>query len=147
MRARGVQVTRAGEDSGRGVSTEERIEQLRRLRREAAGADRRPPAPGKGTARERLTALLDPGSFVEIDTLVRHQAHGFGIEKRRPAGDAVVTGWGTIDGRTTFVFAEDFAVFGGSLGEAVGEKICKVMDLAMENGAPIIGLKDRKSVV
>jgi propionyl-CoA carboxylase beta chain len=123
------------------VSTEERIEHLRKLRREAAQVDKRAPA-GKPTARERLTALLDPGSFCEIDNLVRHQAHGFGIEKRRPAGDAVVTGWGTIDGRTTFVFAEDFAVFGGSLGEAVGEKICKVMDLAMENGAPIIGLKD-----
>ena len=124
------------------MSTEERIEHLRRLRREAAQAERRAPTAGKTTARERLAALLDPGSFVEIDTLVRHRAHGFGIEKRRPAGDAVVTGWGTIDGRTTFVFAEDFAVFGGSLGEAVGEKICKVMDLAMENGAPLIGLKD-----
>jgi len=123
------------------VSTEERIEHLRKLRREAAQAERRAPT-GKPTARERLAALLDPGSFCEIDTLVRHHAHGFGIEKRRPAGDAVVTGWGTIDGRTTFVFAEDFAVFGGSLGEAVGEKICKVMDLAMENGAPLIGLKD-----
>jgi propionyl-CoA carboxylase beta chain len=124
------------------VSTEERIEHLRNLRREAAQAERRAPAVGKRTARERLTALLDPGSFVEIDTLVRHHAHGFGIEKRRPAGDAVVTGWGTIEGRTVFVFAEDAAVFGGSLGEAAGEKICKVMDLAMENGAPLIGLKD-----
>ena len=123
------------------MSTEERIEHLRKLRRESAQAERRAPT-GKPTARERLAALLDPGSFCEIDTLVRHHAHGFGIEKRRPAGDAVVTGWGTIDGRTTFVFAEDFAVFGGSLGEAVGEKICKVMDLAMENGAPLIGLKD-----
>ena len=123
------------------MSTEERIEHLRKLRRETAQAERRAPT-GKPTARERLAALLDPGSFCEIDTLVRHHAHGFGIEKRRPAGDAVVTGWGTIDGRTTFVFAEDFAVFGGSLGEAVGEKICKVMDLAMENGAPLIGLKD-----
>jgi acetyl-CoA carboxylase carboxyltransferase component len=124
------------------LSTEERIEHLRRLRREAVQAERRAPTAGKATARERLTALLDPGSFVEIDALVRHRAHGFGIEKRRPAGDAVVTGWGTIDGRTTFVFAEDAAVFGGSLGETVGEKICKVMDLAMENGAPLIGLKD-----
>ena len=88
------------------------------------------------TARERLDALLDPGSFVEIDIFVRHRAHGFGIEKRRPAGDAVVTGWGTIDGRTVFVFAEDFTVFGGSLGEAVGEKICKVMDLAWRTAPP-----------
>jgi propionyl-CoA carboxylase beta chain len=74
--------------------------------------------------------------------LTRHQASGFGIEERRPLGDAVVTGWGTVDGRTVFVFAEDFTVFGGSLGRVVSEKICKVMDLAMETGAPLVGLKD-----
>jgi acetyl-CoA carboxylase carboxyltransferase component len=124
------------------VSTEERIEQLRGLRREVEHGSAPRAAEGKPTARERLIALLDPGSFAEIDSLVRHHAHGFGIEKRRPAGDAVVTGWGTIEGRTTFVFSEDFACFGGSLGEAMGEKICKVMDLAVQNGAPLVGLKD-----
>jgi propionyl-CoA carboxylase beta chain len=124
------------------VSTEERIEHLSRLRHEVAQADTRRLADGKASARHRLEELLDPGSFTEIDSLVRHHAHGFGIEKKRPAGDAVVTGWGTIEGRTTFVFSEDFAQFGGSLGEAVGDKICKVMDLALQTGAPIVGLKD-----
>jgi propionyl-CoA carboxylase beta chain len=99
-------------------------------------------ARNKLTARERIEKLLDAGSFVETDMLVRHQAHGFGIEHRRPPSDAVVTGWGTIDGRKVFVFAEDFTVFGGSLGEVMGEKICKIMDLALETGAPVIGLKD-----
>ncbi len=94
------------------------------------------------TARERIDAFLDKGSFVETDMMVRHQAQGFGIEERRPSGDAVITGWGTIDGRTVFIFAEDFTVFGGSLGEVVANKICKVMDLAMDTGAPLIGLKD-----
>jgi len=94
------------------------------------------------TARERINAFLDKGSFVEIDMMVRHQAHGFGIEDQRPSGDAVVTGWGNVDGRAVFVFAEDFTVFGGSLGEVVADKICKVMDLAMDTGAPLIGLKD-----
>jgi propionyl-CoA carboxylase beta chain len=97
---------------------------------------------GKMTARERLDTLLDKGSFVEMDMFVRHRARGFGIEDRRPPGDAVITGWGTVDGRPVFVFAEDFTVFGGSLGEAVSEKICKVMDLAMKTGAPLVGLKD-----
>jgi propionyl-CoA carboxylase beta chain len=129
------------------MSTEDRIERLRALRDEHdhAGSKRaidRQHEAGKMTARERVDSLLDKGSFVELDMFVRHNARGFGIEDRRPPGDAVITGWGTIDGRTVFVFAEDFTVFGGSLGEAVSEKICKVMDLAMETGAPIIGLKD-----
>lgn len=129
------------------MGTEERIEDLRRLRDEAvhAGSERaiaRQHEQGKLTARERLAALLDKDSFQEIDMFVRHQARGFGIEDRRPPGDAVVTGWGTIDGRTVFVFAEDFTVFGGSLGRAVSDKIVKVMDAAMEVGAPLIGLKD-----
>ncbi|HSG80428.1 MAG TPA: acyl-CoA carboxylase subunit beta [Acidimicrobiia bacterium] len=129
------------------MSTEERIEALRTLRGEAehAGSQRavdRQHDAGKMTARERIDALLDKGSFNEIDKFVRHRAAGFGIENSRPAGDAVVTGWGTVDGRTVFVFAEDFTVFGGSLGEVVSEKICKVMDLAMDTGAPLIGLKD-----
>ena len=94
------------------------------------------------TARERVAVFLDKDSFVEIDMFVRHRAHGFGIEGQRPPGDAVVIGWGTVDGRTVFVFAEDFTVFGGSLGEVVGKKICKIMDLAMQTGAPLVGLKD-----
>jgi propionyl-CoA carboxylase beta chain len=129
------------------VGTEARIEQLRRLREEAlhAGSRRavdRQHEQGKLTARERIAHLLDKGSFQEMDMLVRHQASGFGIEQKRPPGDAVVTGYGTVDGRTVFVYAEDFTVFGGSLGRAVADKICKLMDLAMEVGAPIIGLKD-----
>ncbi|MFQ5948299.1 MAG: acyl-CoA carboxylase subunit beta [Acidimicrobiia bacterium] len=129
------------------MSTEERIEKLRELRDEAmhAGSQRavdRQHEAGKLTARERIEALLDKGSFREIDMLVRHRAAGFDIEKSRPPGDAVVTGWGTVDGRTVFVFAEDFTVFGGSLGEVVSKKICKVMDLALQTGAPLVGLKD-----
>ena len=129
------------------MGTEARIEQLRKLRHEAlhAGSERavaRQHEQGKLTARERLDLLLDKGSFQETDMMARHQARGFGIEDQRPAGDAVVTGWGTIDGRTVFVFAEDFTVFGGSLGQAVADKICKVIDMALEMGAPLIGLKD-----
>ena len=97
---------------------------------------------GKLTARERIGKLLDADSFVETDQLVRHRSHGFGIENKRPLSDAVVTGWGTIDGRKVFVFAQDFTVFGGSLGEVMGEKICKIMDLALQTGAPVIGLND-----
>jgi propionyl-CoA carboxylase beta chain len=129
------------------VSTEERIERLRALRHEAltpaspAAADRQHEQ-GKLTARERVEAFLDPGSFQELDMLTRHRAVGFGIEARRPLGDAVVTGFGTVDGRRVAIFAEDFTAFGGSLGEVVAGKVCKVMDLAIETGAPIIGLKD-----
>ncbi|KAA3641652.1 MAG: acyl-CoA carboxylase subunit beta, partial [Armatimonadetes bacterium] len=97
---------------------------------------------GKLTARERIELLVDKGSFQEIDPFVRHKTQGFGVEEKRPLGDAVVTGWGTIDGRTVMVFAEDFTRFGGSLGEVVADKICKVLDLAMDTGTPVIGLKD-----
>ncbi|HEX7097951.1 MAG TPA: acyl-CoA carboxylase subunit beta [Acidimicrobiia bacterium] len=129
------------------MGTQARIEQLRKLREESlhAGSQRaidRQHELGKLTARERLEILLDKGSFNEIDPFVRHQATGFGIEDKRPLGDAVVTGHGTIDGRTVFVYAEDFTVFGGSLGAAVANKICKLMDMALQVGAPIIGLKD-----
>ena len=129
------------------MGTEQRIEQLRALRDKAlhAGSQRavdRQHDQGKLTARERLALLLDKGSFQEVDMLVQHQALGFGIEDNRPPGDAVVTGWGTIDGRTVFVFAEDFTVFGGSLGRAVSDKVCKVIDMALDVGAPLIGLKD-----
>jgi propionyl-CoA carboxylase beta chain len=97
---------------------------------------------GKMTARERLQYLLDNGSFHEIDKFVTHRCHDFGLENKKLPGDGVVTGYGSIQGRTVFVFAEDFTVFGGSLSGAFSEKICKVMDLAHNNGAPIIGLKD-----
>ena len=93
-------------------------------------------AKGKLTARERIEKLLDPGSFEELDTFVRHRTYEFEMDKRRPWGDAVVTGYGTIDGRTVFVFSQDFTVFGGSLGEVMAEKMCKVMDLAAKVGAP-----------
>jgi len=97
---------------------------------------------GKLTARERLDLLLDPGSFVELDAFVIHRSTGFGLDKQHFLGDGVVTGHGTIDGRLVFVFSQDFTVFGGSLSEAYAEKICKIMDLAMKVGAPVIGLND-----
>jgi propionyl-CoA carboxylase beta chain len=99
-------------------------------------------ARGKLTARERIDLLLDRGTFVETDAFVRHRAHDFGMDKNRPPGDGVVTGYGTIEGRKVFVYSQDFTVFGGSLGEAMAQKICKVMDLAMSTGAPIIGIND-----
>ncbi len=99
-------------------------------------------AKGKLTARERVTQLLDEGSFVELDELARHRSTNFAMEKNRPYGDGVVTGYGTIDGRQMCVFAQDFTVFGGSLGQVFGEKIVKVMDLAMKTGCPVIGIND-----
>jgi propionyl-CoA carboxylase beta chain len=99
-------------------------------------------AKGKMTARERIEAFLDPDSFVELDALARHRSHNFGLDGRRPYGDGVVTGYGTVDGRQVFVFAQDFTVFGGSLGEVFGEKIVKVMDLALKTGAPVVGIND-----
>ncbi len=99
-------------------------------------------AKGKLTARERIELLLDDGSFVEIDELARHRSTAFGLDKRRPYGDGVVTGYGAVDGRQVCVFAQDFTVFGGSLGEVYGEKICKVMDLAMRTGSPVVGINE-----
>jgi propionyl-CoA carboxylase beta chain len=99
-------------------------------------------ARGKKTARERLAMLLDEGSFIEMDKYARHRSVAFGQEANRPYGDGVVTGYGTVDGRTVAVFAQDFTVFGGSLGEVFGEKICKVMDFAMKVGCPVVGLND-----
>jgi propionyl-CoA carboxylase beta chain len=99
-------------------------------------------AKGKKTARERIDQLLDAGSFVEIDEFVRHRTHAFGMEDKRPYGDSVVTGTGTIGGRQVAVYSQDFTTFGGSLGEVAGEKIVKVMELALRTGVPIIGLLD-----
>jgi len=109
-----------------------------------AGSERaveRQHSKGKMLARERIEALLDPGSFNELDLLARHRAHAAGLEER-PYTDGVVTGWGTIDGRKVFVFSQDFTVFGGALGEVFAEKIHKVMDMALRVGAPVIGLND-----
>ncbi len=97
---------------------------------------------GKMTARERIDMLLDSGSFIEMDELARHRSTNFGQQDTRPYGDGVVTGYGTVDGRPVCVFAQDFTVFGGSLGEVFGEKIVKVMDLAMTNGCPLVGIND-----
>ena len=97
---------------------------------------------GKLTARERLDLLLDPGTFTELDRFVTHRATDFGLAEQVYPGDGVVTGSGRIDGRLVYVYSQDFTVFGGSLSEAHAEKICKVMDLAVRNGAPIIGLND-----
>jgi propionyl-CoA carboxylase beta chain len=123
------------------------VERLHRLSEEAlhpAGeaAEAKQHERGKLTARERLDVLLDPGSFVELDRFATHRVKGFGLEDRVYLGDGVITGHGTVDGRQVFVFSQDFAVFGGSLGEAYAEKIIKVMDLAVKVGAPIIGIND-----
>src|ERR687894_508012 len=99
-------------------------------------------AKGKYSARERLERLLDPGSFQELDTFTRHRTVDFEMHKHRPWGDAVVTGHGTIDGRRVCVFSQDFTVFGGSLGEVMAEKMCKIMDLAAKIGCPVIGIND-----
>ncbi|MBZ5526704.1 MAG: acyl-CoA carboxylase subunit beta [Acidobacteriia bacterium] len=125
----------------------DRIEELRRLSAEAeagGGAERREREhkAGKLTARERINLLLDEGSFEELDKFVRHRCVDFGMEEQRPPGDGFVTGFGRVDGRAVYVFAQDFTVFGGSLSETNALKICKVMDLAMRNGAPLIGLND-----
>ena len=124
----------------------ERLDDLRRRKEEAlnAGSERavqRQHDKGKMLARERIEYLLDPGSFNEIDMLVRHRAHDSGLEER-PYTDGVITGWGTIDGRKVFVFSQDFTVFGGALGEVFAQKLHKVMDLAQSVGAPMIGLND-----
>lgn len=128
-------------------STAGRLADLERHLDEAvhAGSDRaveKQHAKGKLTARERIDALLDDGSFTELDALARHRSTAFGQDKNRPYGDGVVTGYGTIDGRTVCVFSQDFTVFGGSLGEVFGEKIVKVIDLALKIGCPVVGIND-----
>jgi propionyl-CoA carboxylase beta chain len=125
---------------------EEKLGHLQELREAAVHsspeAEEKQHARGKLTARERIEKLLDPGSFQELDTFVRHRTFDFQMEKNRPWGDAVVTGHGTIDGRRVCVFSQDFTVFGGSLGEVMAEKMCKIMDLAAKIGCPVIGLND-----
>src|SRR4051794_22146221 len=126
------------------------LEKLRELanrerQAEAGGGDERiakQHAAGKLTARERIEVLLDPGTFVELDKFVTHRCADFGMEQQKILGDGVVTGYGTVNGRQIFVFAQDFTVFGGSLSGAYATKICKVMDLAMKVGAPVVGLND-----
>ncbi len=137
-----------GANGGAGTVTRETpMQRMERFRRESklGGGEKRiadQHKKGKLTARERLEVLLDEGSFVEIDAFVRHRSRDFGLDKQRTLGDGVVTGTGTINGRTVCVFSQDFTVFGGSLSEAHAEKIVKVMDLAMRIGAPVIGLND-----
>src|SRR5512134_2605938 len=128
-------------------STQAKLAALERLRDEAlhSGDERavaRQRERGKLLARERLEKLLDPGSFVELDRYVRHRNPHFGMMEKRPWGDAVVTGYGTIFGRKVFAFSQDFTVYGGTLSEAFAEKICKVMDLALKLGCPVIGIND-----
>src|ERR671931_1095811 len=128
-------------------TNEERLAQLQELRdamihHASEKAVEKQHAKGKYTARERIEKLLDPGSFQELDTYVRHRTTDFEMDKRRPYGDAVVTGHGTIDGRRVCVFSQDFTVFGGSLGEVMAEKMVKIMDLAAKIGCPVIGIND-----
>nr|WP_254268979.1 acyl-CoA carboxylase subunit beta [Halorussus aquaticus] len=129
------------------MTMEDKIDELRELREEAlqGGGEERIEAQhdkGKMTARERIDYFLDDGTFNEFDQLRTHRSHNFGMEEKQVKGDGVVTGYGEVNGRKTFVFAHDFTVFGGSLGEVFAEKVCKVMDKAMEVGAPVIGLND-----
>src|SRR6184192_3146948 len=128
-------------------TSEEKLAQLDEIRYEAihAGSEAavaKQHERGKYTARERIEKLIDPGSFQELDTFVRHRTYDFDMAKNRPYGDAVVTGHGTIDGRRVCVFSQDFTVFGGSLGEVMGEKMVKIMDLAARIGCPVIGIND-----
>jgi acetyl-CoA/propionyl-CoA carboxylase carboxyl transferase subunit len=129
------------------MTVEDRIEELEERREEAekgGGEERiaKQHKAGKLTARERIEILLDDGTFHEVDPFKEHRATQFGMEDTKVPGDGVVTGWGEVNGRKIFVFAQDFTVFGGSLGEAHAEKICKVMDMAVETGAPVVGLND-----
>jgi len=128
-------------------TVEDRIQELRRRRTAALSpggrdAEQKQHDRGKLSARERLEILMDRGSFVETDPFAVHRAHDFGMDKRRPPGDGAITGYGTIDGRKVFVASQDFGVFGGSMGEVHAQKVCKVMDLAMQTGAPFIQIND-----
>ena len=128
-------------------SIQERLDDLQRRKQQAAlgGGQRRIDAQhqrGKLTARERLNLLADPGSFEEFDSLVVHRASDFGVDQQRFPGDSVVTGYARIEGRPVCVFSQDFTVIGGSVSEVAAEKICKVMDLALKTGVPVVGLND-----
>ena len=125
-------------------SNVERLSELNQAAENGGGADRiaKQHKAGKLTARERIDLLLDPGTFVETDKLKTHRCNDFDMAEQRIPGDGVVTGYGRVDGRIVYVFAQDFTVFGGSLSGAFAEKICKIMDLAMKTGAPVIGLND-----
>src|SRR5438270_12117812 len=127
------------------ATTIEELEKRRELARQGGGEKRIAAQHAKGrlTARERLSVLLDAGSFEEYDMFVEHNCADFGMEETRIPGDGVVTGSGTVNGRLVYVFAQDFTVFGGSLSDRHAQKICKVMDLPMRVGAPVIGLNDR----
>ncbi|NDD35292.1 MAG: methylmalonyl-CoA carboxyltransferase, partial [Flavobacteriia bacterium] len=123
------------------------IQRLQDLREEAmqGGGSKRieaQHAKGKLTARERLDVLFDPGSFEELGQMVTHRSTLFGLDQQRFLGDGVVTGYGTVNGRTVYAYAQDFTVLGGSLAEAHAEKICRILDLAVQNGCPVIGLND-----
>jgi acetyl-CoA carboxylase carboxyltransferase component len=138
---------RSSQDSPHLKNTLEKVAELQDLKAAAllGGGLKRIEAQhkkGKLTARERLDLLLDPGTFNELDMFVTHRSTDFGLDEQKIPGDGVVTGYGQIDGRLVYVFSQDFTVFGGSLSEAHAEKICKIMDLAMKNGAPVIGLND-----
>jgi acetyl-CoA/propionyl-CoA carboxylase carboxyl transferase subunit len=129
------------------ITVEDRIDELRKRRKAALSPGGKDAAQkqhdrGKLTARERVELLMDRGSFVETDPLAVHRSHDFGMERRRPAGDGVVTGYGTVDGRKVFVASQDFTVFGGSMGEVHAQKVCKVMDLAISTGAPFVQIND-----
>lgn len=127
-------------------TTQQKIESLKQQQAEILKGNpqaiERQHARGKKTARERIDLLLDPGSFVEFDKFAVHRCNHFGMGEKKILGDGVITGWGKIDGRPVYVFSHDFTSFGGSLGEVFAEKICKIMDLAVQNGAPVIGIND-----
>jgi acetyl-CoA carboxylase carboxyltransferase component len=129
------------------ITVEDRVQELRLKKKAALTPGGRDAASkqhdrGKLTARERLDLLIDDGSFVETDPFAVHRSHDFGLDRKRPPGDGVITGYGTIDGRKVFVASQDFAVFGGSMGEVHAQKVCKVMDLAIQTGAPFISIND-----
>ncbi|MGD9993946.1 MAG: carboxyl transferase domain-containing protein, partial [Salinivirgaceae bacterium] len=129
------------------MANQDKIKELidKRVQARLGGGEKRIEAQhqkGKFTARERIDMLLDEGSFEEFDMFVTHRCTNFGLEKTKFLGDGVVTGHGTIDGRVVYVFSQDFTVFGGSLSETFAQKICKVMDMAMKVGAPVIGIND-----
>ena len=121
-----------------------RLNDLRAQAQEGGGEKRvaAQHAKGKLTARERIDLLMDPGSFEELGMLVQHRSTNFGLDRQKFLGDGVVTGFGQVNGRLVYVFSQDFTVLGGSLAEAHAAKICRIMDLAMQNGAPLIGLND-----